>query len=309
MWDQNSSIYTLKIEPRPILNDISIVIPTLGRPILEQCLYWIAVGSAWPANLIVIDQGSNEDVKAWAQYLQGMGLRIGHFPAKPQGRKSPAINLGLKQVKTRFFTITDDDCFVNSDWLLNITLYLRKHGDVVVTGRVETIGDDIVNEVTSMMPAVYLKPKLKFDSMSGGNMGSSMAVIERAGLFDEDLCLKNAEDAEWAYRVLRKGIPIVYSPDVFLRHVGWRDPTKRVEQYTNYARSHGGFYGKYIRKGDLFIAARMIVHHYRALRWWIKGKVKKDSELAVLGRAYFTGLLPGILAGIRSKNGVIITNG
>jgi hypothetical protein len=308
MWDQNSSIYTMKIEPRPILDDISIVIPTLGRPILEQSLYWIAVGSAWPANLIVIDQGINEDVKDWIQYLGGLGFNIRHYPVKPQGRKSPAINLGLKQVTTRFFTITDDDCFVDADWLANMAKKLRQYGDAVVTGRVETIGDDIVNEVTSTVPAVYLKPRLKFDSMSGGNMGSSMAVIERAGLFDEDLCLKNAEDAEWAYRVLRKGVPIVYSPDICIRHVGWRDPTKRVEQYTNYARSHGGFYGKYIRKGDLFIAARMIVHHYRAFRRWMLGKMKGDFESELLGKIYLTNLIPGIIAGCQSIYGIVDPN-
>jgi glycosyltransferase involved in cell wall biosynthesis len=307
--DQTNSIQNIKIDPRPILEDISIIIPTLGRPILEQCLYWIAAGSAWPANLIVIDQGSNEDVKAWIQYLLGLGLNIHHYPVKPQGRKSPAINLGLKLVTTRFFTITDDDCFVDANWLVNMSKNLRQYGDSVVTGRVETNGDDIVNEVSSSIPAVYRKPRLKFDSMSGGNMGTSMTVIEIAGAFDIDPCLKNAEDAEWSYRVLRKGVPIVYAPDVCVRHVGWRDPAKRVEQYTNYAISHGGFYGKYIRKGDFFILVRAVFHHARAFRRWLFGKVKGDQESALLGKIYFTNLFRGILAGFRSPSGVVDPNG
>jgi GT2 family glycosyltransferase len=306
--DQINSIYNIKIDPRPILDDISIIIPTLGRPILEQSLYWIAMGSAWPASLILINQGSNEDVKIWTQQLQRMGFKIRHEYANPKG-KSPAINLGFSKVVTRFVTITDDDCFVGTDWLLNMTLELRRYGDAVVTGRIETIGEDIINKVDSLTPAVYMKPRLKFDAMSGGNMGTSMAVIKKAGSFDEDPCVKNAEDGEWAYRVLRSGVPIVYSPDIYVKHVGWRDPAKRKEQYRNYARSHGGFYGKYIRKGDLFILLRAALHHVRALRWWVNGIIKRDSELEIIGKAYLTGIFPGILAGIKSTKGVVEPNG
>ena len=48
-----------------MLEDISIVIPTLGRPILEQSLFWILVGSAWPGCLIIVEQGANQGVVEW----------------------------------------------------------------------------------------------------------------------------------------------------------------------------------------------------------------------------------------------------
>jgi hypothetical protein len=34
----------------------------LGRSILEQSLYWIISGSAWPGCLIIVEQGSNPAV-------------------------------------------------------------------------------------------------------------------------------------------------------------------------------------------------------------------------------------------------------
>ena len=113
--------------------------------------------------------------------------------------------------------------------------------------------------------------------------------------------MATAEDAEWAYRALRMGISIRYEPDVVLAHFGWRDSNKRVEQYRDYAMSHGGFYGKYLRRGDLFMLTRAAGHFGRAFRRWIRGTVSGNAELALLGKAYCLNLLPGIWAGLRSK--------
>jgi GT2 family glycosyltransferase len=137
--------------------------------------------------------------------------------------------------------------------------------------------------------------------MSGGNMGTSLATFRKVGLFEEDPVMATAEDAEWSYRALRKGVPLRYEPDVVVAHFGWRDEKKRVEQYRHYALSHGGFYGKYIRRGDLFILVRALGHFVRALRRWVRGRLKGDAELALLGRAYCLNLVPGILSGIRSN--------
>jgi len=299
-WNASSSIYRLQFDRRPVLEDISIVIPTLGRQILEQCLYWIVMGSAWPGCLIVVEQGSSEEVSGWLQHLQSLGIEVKHIRSEQRGR-SAGINRGLEQVKTRFIAITDDDCFVDVNWLVNMLASLQKHPEAIVSGRVEAAGEDVVIVVTSTTPAIYHKPRIMFDSMSGGNMGTSILVIKKVGLFDEDPCMQTAEDAEWSYRALRSGISIIYDPEICLWHFGWRDPAKRIEQYQHYALSHGGFYGKYLLKGDLFILLRVITHYLRTLRRWIKGRIKGDADIASIGRAYFIYLLPGILAGLRSR--------
>jgi GT2 family glycosyltransferase len=118
------------------------------------------------------------------------------------------------------------------------------------------------------------------------------------GLYDEDPRLSKAEDGEWAYRALRARIPIIYAPEVCVVHYGWRDNHQRNDQYRDYAYSHGGFYGKYIRKRDWFIALRAAIHYLRAFRRYLKGLITGDQELTLYCRAYLTGLLPGIIAGI-----------
>ncbi|HKJ37548.1 MAG TPA: glycosyltransferase [Anaerolineales bacterium] len=299
-WTSTSSIHTINFKSKPVLDDISIVIPTLGREILEQSLFWILSGSAWPGCLIVVEQGSNPTVSDWLNRLQEIGIRVKHVSSDQRGR-SAGINRGLEQVDTHFVAITDDDCFVGEDWLINMANKLQSNPDAVVTGRVEAAGEDMVVVVTSITPSIQNRPRLKFDSMSGGNMGTSRAVFKKVGLFEEDPVMPTAEDAEWSYRALRKGVSIRYEPAVVVAHFGWRDEQKRVEQYRHYALSHGGFYGKYIRRGDLFILARAAGHFMRALRRWINGKVNGDAESALLGRSYCLNLLPGILAGMHSS--------
>jgi GT2 family glycosyltransferase len=291
---------TCAISPRTLLDDITVVIPTLGRPILEESLYWITAGTVWPKGIIVVDQGDNEQVANWIERLRNLGIDAEHMPSSKRGRAA-GINSGLEQVKTRFVAITDDDCFVAGDWLENLSAQLRSNPDTIVAGRVEAAGDDVILVVTSRKPAIYHRPRLKFDTMSGGNVGTAMAVIKRVGLLDEDPCMRTAEDGEWAYRALRANTPIIYAPEVVVYHFGWRSEEERALQYRNYARSQGGFYGKYLRKGDWFIGLRAIMHHYRALRRWIRGLKSGDQEAVLCGRAYFTGLLPGIIAGFRSE--------
>jgi GT2 family glycosyltransferase len=287
-----------QIESRPIVTELTVVIPTLGRPILQESLYWLVAGSAWPGGVIVVDQGANPAVATWAEMLRTIGIEGVYLPSSQRGRAA-GVNRGLERVKTRFVAVTDDDCFVDIDWLKNMVAQLRQNPAAIVTGRVDPAGNDVIVVVTSGQPAVYHRPRLKFDAMSGGNMGTSIEVVQRVGLFDEHVSLATAEDGEWSYRALRSGIPIIYAPEVAVRHFGWRDEAKRAVQYQGYARSHGGFYGKYLRQGDWFIALRVVVHHYRALRRWIRGSLTGDQEAVLYGRAYFTGLLPGIIAGWR----------
>ena len=153
------------------------MIPTLGRPILEECLYWIIAGSAWPEGLIVVDQGSDPQIADWVAALRSLGIHGEHVLSSQRGRAG-GLNRGLERVETRLVAITDDDCFVDTDWLKSMTARLHDAPEAIVTGRVEAVGDeDIAVTVTSRIPAIYCRPRLKYDAMSGGNMGTSMAVL------------------------------------------------------------------------------------------------------------------------------------
>lgn len=133
-------------------------------------------------------------------------------------------------------------------------------------------------------------------------MGAARKLLMDLGMFDEDPCVATAEDAELAYRALMAAVPLIFEPGAGVAHVDWREGPARADQYDSYARSHGGFYGKYLRKGDLFLFARMIVHLGRAMRRWVTGTVTGNADLARMGRAYTLRLPVGALAGWRSRH-------
>lgn len=291
------------IQQRPILPDISVVIPTLGRPILASCLRWLADGSHWPARLIIVDQGRNPEVAGWLAHLEAAGLPTQYVPSVQRGR-SAGINRGLEQVHTHFVAVTDDDCFVAADWLTTMTTQLHREPDTILTGRVEFAGNDDVefSTVTSLQPRRYAKPQLKVHPFIGGNVGLSMAVVRTIGFFDEHSCLAAAEDSDYGYRALRLGIPIAYDPDVRLYHYHWRDAGQRARRYADYARSQGGFYGTHLRRGDGFVLMQAILALVRSPIRWLRGIRSGDRELAANGRAHTLYLLPGIMAGLRRKS-------
>jgi hypothetical protein len=98
-----------------------------------------------------------------------------------------------------------------------------------------------------------------------------------------------------------RGIRAINPPAILNLRISSSDSCKSSEaQYASYARSQGGFYGKYLRQGDLFIALRATVHLVRAGRRWAVGVLTREAEVARIGRAYLTGLIPGIVAGWRS---------
>jgi glycosyltransferase involved in cell wall biosynthesis len=289
-------------QSRPILDNITIIIPTLGRPILETCLQSIVDGSCWPGQIIVVDQSSSQRIGGWIRTVCSFGMNAKHVPSSQRG-KAAALNLGIEQTKTRFVAITDDDCFVERHWLREMNVNLLQNPEAIITGPAIAEGPEkVVAEVNSLERVISERPRLKFDLFCGSNMGVAMTVIKRVGFFDEDSYLLNAEDCEWAYRALRSSVPIIYLPKIKVRHHGWRNLDLRYTRYEAYAQSHGGFYGKYLCRGDWFIAIRVVIHHIRAFRRWLKGIITGNQELTANGRAYITGLLPGIIAFIRRSN-------
>jgi GT2 family glycosyltransferase len=285
--------------------DISIIIPTLGRAMIRNCLESIAQGGLLPHSIVVVDQSSSKEVQNSLEPLAKLGVEVKYVPSSQTGRAA-GVNRGIEAVTTEYFAITDDDCQVAPDWLRNMWAHLEDEKGGVITGRVEAGGDDPVGIVVkSMRPARYERPRLKFDSLCGGNMATSKSVMRQVGLLDEDKALCCSEDGEWAYRALQAGIPIVYAPDAVVSHYGWRDMGERKVQYRLYARSHGAFYGKYLRRGDWFIALRVILHHLRALRRLVRGMLKGDTEEVRIAWAYLVWLIPGVITGFRSQTGVV----
>ncbi len=288
---------------KPIWEDLSVIIPTVGRPILRECLRALAEGDMLPGQLIVVDQSSNPIMGGWLEELTTLGVETRHLPSNQTGKAS-AVNRGIELARTDFVAVTDDDCLVASDWVRNLRACLEGRPRTVITGRVEATGDEQVPlVVTSPSPATYHRPRLKFDTLSGGNMAFARSVFACVGPLDEELLC--SEDGEWAYRALRTGVPIAYVPEVVVSHYGWRDTGERGQRYREYAEGCGRFYGKYLRQGDWFIALRAVVHYLREIRRLLRAATtRKDGEQRRRSWACLRWLGSGIVAGLAGRPAV-----
>jgi GT2 family glycosyltransferase len=284
-----------------ITTDITVVIPTVGRPLLRECLRSVAAGLVWPAELIVVDQSCSNEVAGWVAVLRAEGLAARHLPSAETGIAN-ATNRGLEQVRTPFVAVTHDDCRVDPSWLMALLARLRGCGEAIVTGRVEPSGEGVVPTIiTAPEPVVHRRPRLDGDDLFPPNMAFPRSVLRRIGYLDEHPSLRTAgEDNDWAYRALRAGVPIVYDPAPAVFHVGWQPQSALPSLYRRYARGQGAFYGKYLRRGDLFIARRTARDLVRCPWLVLRGILSRNRELQAMAYGEMTGLVPGLLAGLRN---------
>jgi len=289
------------------VTDVTVVIPTVGRALLKDCLRSIADADVWPAELIVVDQSRSEEVRRWVAALHEEGLLARHLPSGETGIAN-ATNRGLEQARTPFVAVTHDDCRVSATWLAALLARLRSGDEAIITGRVEPAGEGAVPTVVlAPYPTVHTRPRLNGDDLFPPNMAFPRSILERIGYLDEHRSLRLAgEDNDWAYRALRAGIPIVYEPSSVVSHVAWQPASDLPAIYRRYARGQGAFYGKHLRRGDLFIARRVARDLLRAPWLLLRGVLSANRELLALAYGEITGLLPGVLAGLRNSGRAVV---
>ena len=287
---------------RPVAEDVSVVVPTVGRSLIEGCLRSIADGTVWPAELIVVDQGTNPDVATWIDRLQGQGVRVTHVASRETGIAA-ATNRGFEHVGTPVVATTHDDCVVDPGWLERLAERVRPDGDAIVTGRVQPQGSGLVlTVVTAREPKRYTRPMIDRDVLFPANMALPVRVLGRIGYMDEHPSLRlAAEDNEWAYRALRARVPIDYEPEAVVSHVAWQERTAVRALYRRYARGQGAFYGKYLRRGDPHIALRAARDLARAPWLVLRGVLSGNEELLAMGFGEIIGLPAGLLEGLGNR--------
>lgn len=286
----------------PVLDRITVMVPTLGRPMLEGCLDAIAAGTRWPAELVVVDQGASPAVAAKLADLRRAGLRAVHVPSSQTGIAA-ATNRGLERVRTPFVAVTHDDCRPRPSWLETLDRRLERAGPALVTGRVEPVGDgEVLTIQTSPVAAMHTRPRIDGDVLFPPNMAFPLSIIDRIGWLDEHPSLRVAgEDNDWAYRSLRAGVPIVYEPSAVVGHLARFRLADLPGLHRRYARGQGSFYGKWLRRGDPFIACRALHDLARAPWLLARGLITRNARLIAMGQGELLGLAPGIIAGLRNR--------
>jgi len=173
--------------------------------------------------VIVVDGGSED---------QTVGIAKNHRVRVIQTKDSTpgqGRNVGIANSSHPIIAFVDGDCYVErKDWLRNGVDLLRQEDIGGVGGPIIPFSEapymsralmDVLStffmNAGSAQFAKYEKQR-EVESISSCNAVYRREVIERAGLFAEDL--RFGEDADLNYRIRKLGYRLVYSPKVIVKH-------------------------------------------------------------------------------------------
>lgn len=193
---------------------ISVIIPTRNRPAdLQRCLQALATQD-FPKDsfeVIVCDDGSDEDIGAAIQAARQWQLNVRHLRQEPKG-PAAARNLGIRHARGEVVAMTDSDTLPERLWLRKLSEALAAHPEAVaVEGK------------------VYARNKGEFGPLGEGPSNTAGGVyltcncayrrqaLWEIGGFDETFPYPAYEDTELAARAQQIG-RIVWQPEAVVIH-------------------------------------------------------------------------------------------
>ena len=240
---------------------ISVVVCTRDRARrLSDCLHHLAQARSACTHLseiIVVDNGSRDDtgdvVRAHAATLPVV------YVVELRPGLANARNRGVAVARGALMAFTDDDCNVDRGWMRAIVEAFAQRPDLAILGGMVAPAresEQIVSLRTHTAPISVASVDAILGTMSGCNMAFRRNVFERIGLFDpafgKGRRIGSAEDLDLMYRALRRGLSILYLPNVVVRHAHGRDSATAVAEVNReYVRGRGAFYSKFITDREI----------------------------------------------------------
>ncbi|HEY2301083.1 MAG TPA: glycosyltransferase [Acidimicrobiales bacterium] len=229
---------------------VSVVVPTIGRPLLlTRCLQSILACDPPAGEVIVVDQSAGDEVGRCVEALGATTARVVACPARGIAR---ATNLGFASARHGMVLVTHDDCTVAPDWVAVAHRLLLRHPYAMLTGRVlppdgsgyvpSTIVSEEPHDYTGSVTSGVLYP---------ANMAVDRNALLAFGGFDERRGLElAAEDNDLCFRWLCAGRALRFEPELVVWHHDWRSPAELLRTHITYAHGQGAFYAKHLRAGE-----------------------------------------------------------
>jgi GT2 family glycosyltransferase len=215
--------------------------------------------------VIVVDNGSTDGTPAWLEkFAREASFRVSAVVASQPGQ-GRARNAGIAAAKGDIIAFTDDDCYVDDDFLNSIEQIFRSTDVGCIGGRILlhdpsdariTIKEDETVEILD--PNSFVEAGF----IMGANMAMRREVIDRIGGFDEQFGPGTsfvADDVEFIARASHAGYRVGYFPQPVVYHHHQRKPGPAVERLSRtYDHGRGGYYAKVL----LFGSPRLVYLKY-----------------------------------------------
>ena len=248
---------------------VSLIICTKNRgQQLRACLDRVArlkVPFRW--ELILVDNGSTDDT---AQVMREFLSRFpgeGRYLHESRPGNGAGRNAAIRVSRGEILAFTDDDCYVEEDFLVEIAEVFSDPRVGYLTGRIMLFDPTDYRITVNESPQprrISAGRVVPHGLVQGANMAFRRSALEQAGLFDEDFgagARFAGEDWELALRVSFAGWDGGYFPGPTVwHHHGRKEPE---------ARKLNRFY----TIGEGAVYAKGVISHRRRLKmlgYWLK---------------------------------------
>ncbi|MGH8071010.1 MAG: glycosyltransferase family 2 protein [Candidatus Entotheonellia bacterium] len=274
---------------------VSVIVCTHNRAYrLEQTLkslqeMIVPVGLPW--EIIIVDNNSSDNTKEVIDnFINKFDLNVKYVVERHQGL-SYARNMGVQEASGTIIAFTDDDCIVDRHWVTSISKEFHSDESIAgIGGRVELYNkmDRPVSIRVYGGKMILSSIDRLFNLIIGCNMAFARPVFDEIGVFDTDFGagtrFASTEDIDFLYRTYKKGLKIIYSPEVLVYHNHGRRSDEQIKAlYKGYAIGRGAFYCKHILMADkdvLYLAYSELSSLIKQItKRFIKGQLTANQRL------------------------------
>jgi glycosyltransferase involved in cell wall biosynthesis len=260
-----------------MIKSVSIVICTRNRAdsLLRTlaCVNAIDVPPGLRLQVVVVDNGSTDRTAA-AVKNNTNNLPIDYLLHEHAGT-SRARNAGIAAATGDLIMFTDDDCLVPPNWVMTTVQLFGDDLLQLIGGRVDLHDPahlPLAIKVTTEREVLSNASNL-IGFMHGANFAFGRAVVDRIGVFDIRLGagagLGSSEDADFVYRAMRAGIPVIYQPEMRVSHDHRRvDPVEGFKQIREYSIGAGAMMAKHLLQGKADLVKMNYWDFRTAMRRW-----------------------------------------
>ena len=297
---------------------LSIIVCTYNRDkYLYGALRCIAE-NGFPAEayeIILVNNMSTDNTESECQKFgkDYPNVNFRYFVETNQGL-SYARNRGIKESHGETLLFSDDDSYIQQDYLKNLQRQLNDHPEAdAFGGKIDPIFESgeapkwLSKWNYSWVSAIDMGDKVcQFEGKAfpiGANMGIRKAMLEKIGVFNTQLGrskknLMGGEEKDLFERIQQQGGLIYYFPDVIVNHV--IPPTRTTKDYvkrlgegvgrSERIRTLGISRWKYLKR----LFSELVKWGGTAILWLgfaLKGQIEKGNILFTFRRKVTSGLL------------------
>lgn len=197
--------------------EVSVIIPVYnGEKTLRKCLNSI-LGQAYENyEVIVVDNNSSDNTKEIIREFQKNNKKIKYI-FEPKKSRGAARNSGIRKAKGEIFAMTDSDCTVPENWILEITKPIIHENETAVLGFEKDLVNNYWTKNIQKASLEFTRRNLNgkyISHIDTKNFAIKSSVMKEL-MFDP--ALRNLDDLD-LYLRLKKNFRIKFEPAIIVGH-------------------------------------------------------------------------------------------